>query len=236
MVPLGGDHGRARWVGDRRVGVLAGSAIAGTALDAASAEPLHRQLYDALRDAVLSGHLRPGARLASTRAMAADLGVSRNTVMAAFEQLLAEGYLEGRVGAGTFVTRTLPDHTLRARTKPAPAKERRARGRGLSARGRVLVSSPVPATRAGPPRPFRVGTPAIDEFPLDTWSRMVSRQWRSGARELLGYGDPAGYRPLREAIALHLAAARGVRCDPEQVVIVSGSQQALDLTARLLRR
>lgn len=217
------------------MGVLAGSAIAGTALDPEAAEPLHRQLYDALRDAVLSGHLAPGARLASTRTMAADLGVSRNTVMAAFEQLLAEGYLEGRVGAGTFVTRTLPDHTLRARARPVAAKVRRARGRGLSSRGRVLVSSPVPPTRAGPPRPFRVGTPAIDEFPIDAWSRLVTRHWRAGGgRELLGYGDPAGYRPLREAIAVHLAVARGVRCDPDQVVIVSGSQQALDLTARLL--
>jgi GntR family transcriptional regulator/MocR family aminotransferase len=217
------------------MGVLAGSAIAGTALDPSSAEPLHRQLYGALREAVLSGHLAPGARLASTRTMASDLGVSRNTVMAAFDQLLAEGYLEGRVGAGTFVTRTLPDHTLRARTRPSAAtRERRARGRGLSARGRVLVSSPVPPTRAGPPRPLRVGTPAIDEFPLDAWSRLVTKHWRSGARELLGYGDPAGYRPLREAIAVHLAVARGVRCDPDQVVIVSGSQQALDLTARLL--
>lgn len=162
------------------MGVLAGSAIAGTALDPEAAEPLHRQLYDALRDAVLSGHLAPGARLASTRTMAADLGVSRNTVMAAFEQLLAEGYLEGRVGAGTFVTRTLPDHTLRARARPVAAKVRRARGRGLSSRGRVLVSSPVPPTRAGPPRPFRVGTPAIDEFPIDAWSRLVTRHWRAG--------------------------------------------------------
>ena len=214
--------------------VLAGSAIAGTALDAASAEPLHRQLYQALRGAVLAGQLRPGTRLASTRAMATDLGVSRNTMMAAFEQLLAEGYLQGRVGAGTYVTHTLPDDVLRARAATIPKPSARKRGRGLSARGRVLVSSPVPLTRPGPPRAFRVGTPAIDEFPIDAWSRIITRLWRSGRRDLLGYGDPAGYRPLRESIAAHLAAARGVRCDADQVVIVSGSQQALDLTARLL--
>ena len=95
-----------------------GTALAAVALSPDANAPLHRQLYDALRGAVLSGHLAPGARLASTRAMAVELGVSRNTVMAAFDQLLAEGYLEGRIGAGTYVTRTLPDDALRARRMP----------------------------------------------------------------------------------------------------------------------
>jgi GntR family transcriptional regulator/MocR family aminotransferase len=207
-------------------------------LDPDADEPLHRQLYDGLRLAVLSGGLRAGTRLASTRTMARELGVSRNTVMAAFNQLLAEGYLQGKVGSGTYVTRTLPDETLRARSvsgriaapRPAPV----ARGRGISQRGAQLIATPVSAARVGSPTAFRPGLPAIDEFPLELWSRILARKWRDATLDLLSYGDPAGYRPLREAIAGHLAVSRSVRCDPDQVVVLSGSQQALDLSARLL--
>ena len=212
----------------------AGTALAAVALDPAASSPLHRQLYDALRDSVLSGHLAPGSRLASTRAMSVELGVSRNTVMAAFDQLLAEGYLEGRVGAGTFVTRTLPDDALRARRAPAVPPSKGQRGRGVSRRGAALMAAPVTLSRIGAPRAFRPGMPAIDAFPAEEWSRYVARRWRTGSPALLGYGDAAGYQPLRAAIATHLAVARGVRCDAGQVVIVAGSQQALDLAARVL--
>ena len=211
-----------------------GTALAAVALDPAAATPLHRQLYDALRSAVLSGHLVPGMRLESTRSMAADLGVSRNTVMSAFEQLLAEGYLEGRVGAGTFVSRTLPDDALRARRSPSPASAPASRPPGVSRRGAPLIGTPVTLARPGTPHAFRPGMPAFDAFPFEVWSRYVVRRWRNPATDLLGYGDAAGYRPLREAIARHLAVARGVRCDAGQVVIVAGSQQALDLAARVL--
>ena len=212
----------------------AGTAIAAVALDPSAGGPLHRQLYDALRGAVLSGHLAPGTRLASTRAMAQELGVSRNTVMAAFDQLLAEGYLEGRVGAGTFVTRMLPDDALRARRAAPLPPAISARDRGVSERGRALMATQVTQTRVGIPRAFRPGMPAFDAFPLEEWARYVSRRWRTPSPELLGYGDAAGYGPLRQAIAQHLAVARGVRCDAGQVVIVAGSQQALDLAARVL--
>ncbi len=212
----------------------AGTALAAVALSPDAAAPLHRQLYDALRGAVLSGHLAAGARLASTRVMAVELGVSRNTVMAAFDQLLAEGYLEGRIGAGTYVTRTLPDDALRARRMPPLPAMKSRRGRGVSQRGAALMSLPVTQSRAGAPRAFRPGMPAFDAFPTEEWARYVSRRWRTPSPELLGYGDAAGYGPLREAIALHLAVARGVRCDAQQVVIVAGSQQALDLAARVL--
>jgi GntR family transcriptional regulator/MocR family aminotransferase len=212
----------------------AGTALAAVALSPDADAPLHRQLYDALRGAVLSGHLAPGARLASTRAMAVELGVSRNTVMAAFDQLLAEGYLEGRTGAGTYVTRTLPDDALRARRTPPLPTSKSRRGRGVSKRGAALMANPVTQTRTGAARAFRPGMPAFDAFPLEEWARYVSRRWRAPAPELLGYGDAAGYGPLRQAIAQHLAVARGVRCDAGQVVIVAGSQQALDLAARVL--
>lgn len=204
-------------------------------LQPAPGYPLHKQLYDRIREAVLSGGLPPGTRLPSTRALATELGVSRNTVMTAFGQLLAEGYIQGKLGSGTYVTRTLPDETLRTRRSVTPAALAPSdRGRSLSRRGQQLVKPRVTAARIGPPIPFRAGTPAIDEFPLDVWSRMLARRWRDATPDLLTYGDPAGHRPLREAIVRYLALARGVRCVAERVVIVSGSQQALDLAARLL--
>jgi GntR family transcriptional regulator/MocR family aminotransferase len=202
-------------------------------LDPQAGEALHRQLYDRLRDSVLAGALPPGTRLASTRTMAHELGVSRNTVMTAFNQLLAEGYLQGRTGSGTYVTRTLPDDALRAR-RATPAVERAPRGRGVSGRGARLIATPVSVVRPAAPAAFRVGLPAVDEFPLELWSRLLARTWRDATFSLLGYGDPAGHLPLRTAIAEHLAVARGVRCAAEQVVIVSGSQQALDLVSRVL--
>lgn len=204
-------------------------------LDAKAEQPLHRQLYDGIRNAVLTGGLPAGTRLASTRSMATELGVSRNTVMTAFSQLLAEGYLQGRLGSGTYVTRTLPDETLRTRrATPLHQPSRVDRGRTISKRGARLISARVTAASTGAPIAFRAGTPAIDEFPLDLWSRMLARRWRDATPDLLTYGDPAGYRPLREAIVRYLAVARGVRCTAKQVVIVSGSQQALDLASRLL--
>jgi GntR family transcriptional regulator/MocR family aminotransferase len=212
-----------------------GSAIAAVALDPASKLPMHRQLYEALRAAVLSRDLPAGARLSSTREMSASLGVSRNTVMTAFEQLLAEGYLEGRVGSGTFVTKTLPDDVLRARdATAAPSRTPASGARRLSSRGATLVALPATVSGPGTSLAFRTGLPALDAFPFEVWSRYVARRWRRASHDLLGYADSAGHAPLREAIAQHLAHARGVRCEAAQVVIVSGSQQALDLSARLL--
>jgi GntR family transcriptional regulator/MocR family aminotransferase len=219
------------------------------ALDPAAPAPLYRQLYDALRDAILGGRLAPGARLPATRALAAQLGVSRNTVVNAFEQLLAEGYISGRTGSGTYVAATLPDDLLTARATHIPmpfgnAGVTRAGGaaRAPSARGRSLAATPVSAMSASPQeartgsalRVFRHGLPALDEFPGAQWARLAARRWRRPPRELLGYGDPTGYAPLREALAAYLQASRAVRCTPEQVLIVSGSQQALDLAARVL--
>jgi GntR family transcriptional regulator/MocR family aminotransferase len=196
---------------------------------------MYRQVYDAVRAAVLSGRLPAGTRLPPQRDLARELGVSRNTVMLAFEQLTVEGYLEGRVGAGTFVTQTLPDDLLQVR-RPAPAARANARStsRGLSRRGRMLAKNEVSLPLAGEMRPFRIGMPDPRAFPFHEWARIISRLWRNPPQELVRYGDPAGYGPLREAIAAYAAAARGVRCDPSQVIVVSGSQQALDLAARLL--
>ncbi len=203
-------------------------------LDPASEVPLYRQLYEGVRQAILAGRIAPGARVPSTRLLAAELDLSRNTVALAFEQLHAEGYLEGQARAGTYVTRTLPERLLSAR-RPAPAPPPRSKVRGVSTRGMVLASTGICPSEpmTGLPRPFRPGLPAIDAFPRRLWARLALRRWRSGDLPL-AYNDPAGFRPLREAVAEHVAAIRGATCGADQVIIVSGSQQGLDLAARVL--
>src|SRR5581483_1971123 len=176
--------------------------------------------------------------LPATRACAADLGLSRSTAVQAFDQLLAEGYIETRAGTGAFVCHDLPDAALLS----VAGDRRPAAGgtgkRSLSERGRRLVQtsgvsrSQNVSKRA--PRPFRPVTPALDAFPTALWARLGGRRLRGLSPELLDAGEPAGYRPLREAIAAHLNAARGLHCDPEQVLIVGGSQQGLDLAGRVL--
>jgi GntR family transcriptional regulator / MocR family aminotransferase len=212
--------------------------LAGIAPDEMAATPLYRQIYDALRQAILAGQLVAGTRLPATRALAAELRVARNTVLIAFAQLFAEGYVEGKVGSGTYVAHTLPDDLLLARRKPGqgatslPAAES---DRSLSQRGKLLAATRVLPARAFPtPRAFHPGTPALDVFPYDLWARLAARRWRTHDISLMVYGESAGYRPLREAIAAYVGAARAVRCVPEQVIVVAGSQQGLNLAANLL--
>lgn len=204
-------------------------------VDRGSGEPFYRQLYEGVRAGILSGRLPARTRLPSTRAVAAELGVSRTTVVAAFQQLLAEGYLQGRTGSGTFVAPSLPDELLGVQAEARGTEDQVRSGRGLSRRGEAMAATPVSAARdRGLPGAFRPGVPAYDEFPSGVWRRLVSRAWRGNAAGLLGYGDPAGYGPLRREISAHLGPARAVRCSPERVIVVSGSQQALDLCARVL--
>ncbi|HST19575.1 MAG TPA: PLP-dependent aminotransferase family protein [Blastocatellia bacterium] len=204
-------------------------------LDNSSPDPLYRQLYDWLRGAILTGQLRPGTRLQSTRELANELGVSRNTVMNAFEQLLAEGYLEGQVGSGTYVSRALPDDMLYIPASRSRTLRLSRKGRVLSERGAALARAAVNASYSSiAVRAFRPGTPALDAFPSEVWSRLLARRWRNPPRELLGYSNSVGYKALREAIASYLGAARAVNCEPDQVIVVAGAQQALDLVSRLL--
>ena len=235
-------------------------------LDRASRAPLQEQIYAGLRSAILDGRLLPGRRLPASRALAADLGVSRNTVKGAYLRLTGEGYVRGRTGSGTYVVPEVPEALLRPDAglpadlpvssgtgggfgggdpEGAPARgegggsgaqaEGERPGRSVSSRGARLMGIPAKVSvGAGSPQPFRPGMPAVDAFPWRVWSRITARRWRRPPRRWLVYGDPAGYRPLREAIADHLRSARAVNCSWERVVVVSGSQQALDLCAKVL--
>lgn len=204
-------------------------------LDGSSDDPLYRRLYDELRGAILAGKLVPGSRLPSTRELATDLGLSRTTVLNAFDQLIAEGYLDGQTGVGTYVSRALPEDLLQTRTHTVSSTKRPNARRLLSRRGEQLASTAVTITqRNDKPKPFRSGIPALDLFPFTIWAKLTSQRWRKASYELLQYGDPAGYRPLRQAIAAYLGASRAVRCEPDQVIVVAGSQQALEIAAQVL--
>lgn len=194
--------------------------------------PLYQQLYAGIRQAILERQLAPAARLPSSRDLAELLGVSRNTVVNAYEQLLAEGYLEARVGAGTYVSPRLPEAFLHTRNRPAlPAKV--SGNRPLSELGRAFARNAPQGRKQYPV--FPQGVPDTSHFPFADWARLVSRHYRRAPYRLVNYGqEPAGYRPLREAVAEHLRAARAVRCEPEQIVIVGGSQQALYLTGQIV--
>lgn len=223
-------------------------------LDQTSVVPLGRQVYGWLRGAILAGQLAAGSRLPSTRTLASQLGVSRNTVFLAYEQLLAEGYIVAHVGQGTRVAPVLPPpllHLPRARQQPAPASVPPAREHPhLSERGHLMANTPrmpgapasshasyVPSDVSHAPAaapPLVPGLPDLDAFPYALWARLVARHARDSLPFAAGYQDPAGYRPLREAIAAHVGVARGIRCAPDQVIVVAGSQGGIDLAARLL--
>ncbi|HEX4498619.1 MAG TPA: PLP-dependent aminotransferase family protein [Thermoanaerobaculia bacterium] len=195
--------------------------------------PAHRWLCTALRAEILEGRLRPGARLPATRDLAGQYGLSRGTIVSAFEQLKAEGYLEGTVGSGTYVNKILPDELLQVPLKArAPRAAPRPRRRALSDFGER--ARPVPPYTFSAPRAFRANQPALDLFPTALWAQVAGRRLRRASANLLLGCDPLGYRPLQEAVAEYLRTSRGVKCTPEQIAIVSGVQEALDLTARLL--
>ena len=194
-------------------------------LDRSSATPIHRQIYEGFRRAILDGLLRPGQRVPSTRALALDLDVSRLPVLTAYDQLLHEGYLEGRVGSGTYVSAAVPDDLL---APPAAAN-------GKAPLHPARRSAHPPPTRdEGGLGPFRMSLPALDQFPHAAWARLVARRAHALTHAEMAYGDPAGSVPLRLAIAEHVRAARAVRCEVDQVLIVSGSQAALRLAGAVL--
>lgn len=184
-------------------------------------------LYDELRSAVLSGRLTPGRRLPSTRDFARQQGMSRGTVLAVYEQLIAEGYLAGATGSGTTVSSSLPDK----KEPPAPRPPRTPR---LSRQGSMLATSPFALHELAVNTPFRPNQPDVAAFPLPTWRRLSTRYARGRLIREMGYNDAAGYLPLRRAIAEHLHYSQRIDCDASQVIMFSSAQHALDLATRLL--
>jgi len=206
-------------------------------LDPRAGRSLQAQLSEALRKAIEAGRLAPGTRLLSTRALAEQLDLSRNTVLNAYSRLLSEGYLVGQLGSGTYVARELPERphatgrarALHAGAAPAPGISRR--GRAIAQLPDLRIAAPgIPASQMA----FRMGTPAVDAFPSDLWGRLLHTRWRRSWGDLLGRSEPAGHPALRRAVADYLATSRGVRCVPEQVLIVNGAQQAMSLAAQVL--
>lgn len=213
---------------------------------------LTRQLYQALRQRVLDGRLVSGTRLPASRDLAAALSISRNSVVRAYDQLYAEGFIEGRVGDGTYVAQ-LPQTPLGP--KKLSTKVSTGLSTGLSPRlstkrldlpvipssqvihsaalGRV-ENNHLPLPPTGPPRAFRVGIPAFDLFPFDVWAKLNAAFWRKPDLQQLCYGAPAGDERLRGLIAAYLRSSRGMQCTAEQIVITSGAQQAISLCAQLL--
>lgn len=191
-----------------------------------------RWLYDALREAILDGRLRPGLRLPATRDLARRYALARGTVVEAFAMLKSEGYVRGRVGSGTYVASELPDRLLEA-GRPVGRRRppRQAAARGLSAfASRMQRFGDLEHVKL---RAFRRYVPALDHFPTGLWAQLASRCIRSATLQHLGGCNALGYQPLREAIADYLTTSRGVRCTAEQVAVISGAQEALDLVARL---
>ncbi|MEU5878969.1 PLP-dependent aminotransferase family protein [Spirillospora sp. NPDC047279] len=184
---------------------------------------LSARIYRQIMEAVLDGRLRPGERLPPTRELAPRLEVSRNTVAAAYDRLTAEGFLEGRSGAGTFV---------RAESR-RPGRRRPSRG-GVRPGRRWETPMAPPNDRAEFTFDFRLGMPDVRLFPLETWRRLVSRELRPASLRSPGYGEPAGHPALREAIARYAGVSRAVRAEADDVIVTQGAQQALDLIARVL--
>lgn len=193
--------------------------------------PVNRQIYQLIREAILAQTLPVGLQLPSSRDLARELGMSRNTVTYAYEQLLAEGYLESRAGAGTFVADTAPDQIPEPVEGQVPLTDPSGKSE-LSARGAMLTHrAGVSDKQWGA---FMPGIPDVTKFPHKVWSRLQNKHWRRAQAEMLTYGPGAGYGPLREAIAEYLRISRSVNCHASQVLITTGIHQSLDTIVKLL--
>lgn len=217
-------------------------AIPKFAVSAKSSQALHTQIYHRIRQAVLTGTLAPGSRLPATRLLAEELDVSRTTVLAAYGQLLSEGYVEGRVGSGTRIARHLPDDLLQTPTR-TPEKRPRTGKRALLVPPEAQTAPDRHLNPFGPEfrlptkdwkTCFRLAVPALDLVPFNIWARLVGKHVRRAARETIDYNDALGLPRLRKAIAAHILLSRGISCVPGQILICAGAQSGIDLVARTL--
>jgi len=194
--------------------------------------PLYNQLYNSLRKSILEGKYYPGQKLPGTRSLASELKISRNTVSMAYEQLMIEGYIEGKSGSGTFV-KEIPDNILNVKDKKRDNKVKI----NFPAKINNILSSPEVLRRNTTKdeiSTFQNGLPSLNDFPIKTWLKLNNQIARTFSNIHLGYGDAVGFKPLREEIANYLRTYRAVNCTEEQIIIVNGSQQGLDLIGRVL--
>lgn len=202
-------------------------------IDRKSKQPIYKQVYESIRLAILKGNIRAGEQLPATRQLSDELKISRNIISLAYEQLILEGYVVGKVGAGTFVSSTIPDDFIKTSgaTESIPLVP--------------LVKSTAPSefnrTEVLPRNtvreeivPFQNAVPGLDIFPFKSWNKIAAREYKAIRNLHLGYDDAMGYLPLRENIASYLRSSRGVRCEAGQVLIVNGAQQALSLCSHAL--
>jgi len=216
----------------------------GARLERDSSEPMYRQVLRLVQQAILTGQLAPGTKLPSSRTLAEDLDIARNTVLRVYDQLTAEGYVLSTTGSGTYVADTRPDAAA-VRARPVAAPRATSAGTGtaagiggaqpravLSTRGRQLIRRAGVAPKQW--GAFMPGVPDVTEFPSRTWSRLQARLWKEANPDLLTYAPGGGYRPLRRALSDYLRVARSVKCSPDQIIITTGIHQSMDLAVRLL--
>lgn len=202
-------------------------------IDREAPKSLQRQVYEGFRAAILSGTLRPGQRVPSTRVLGSELGISRIPALNAYAQLLAEGYFQSRVGAGTRVSPSIANQGALSKSRSfGPATRRRGPRRPAKhVLHRYLIeNAPWPRGWGA----FGIGQVALDQFPFQVWNGLITRHSRNARVKSFHYGNPFGSKDLREAIAVYLRTARDVHCEAEQIMIVCGSQQALQISAQVL--
>lgn len=227
-----------------KVGVLTELSLL-LSLDADSKMPLHRQIYQQIRDAILAGKLRSRVRLPASRQLAKTLGLSRTTIVQSYDQLVSEGYLQSKAGAGTFVCSQLPDDLLLIRRSTAssigslnPSNSTLGKANkipiGLSVYGDRLSQTADYDPGADCPLSFRYGLPDLSLFPVRQWRRLLNRHAAASADWMEYGGEPMGYEPLRQEVAQYVSEVRAVRCVPEQILIMNGTQQALSLAVQIL--
>lgn len=215
-------------------GLRKGAQLQFLKIEKSSATPIYRQIEGQIRDAVLTGLIEPGLRLPASRVLARDTGVSRPTIVLVYEYLSFEGFLETRHGAGTFVSRTLPNYIPQKTEQPKSTKTHASPvTKPLSIMGNKLARQ-EPSLNRIPFASFLPNVPALDQFPIARWQKIRNKCIRSNKTSLLGYEDSAGHMPLRRSVAEYLAVHRGDHCDPEQILIVPGATFAFNIATVLL--
>lgn len=206
----------------------------GLALDPSSALPLHRQIGEQVRRAILEGRLKPGTRLPSSRLLAQDLDCARGTVVLALDQLVAEGYVVGRPGSSLSVVADLPDEMLNAPRATALSDQRQQSGRpAVARRARALLSAGPPPAAGTSPLAFPTGQPDREAFPFALWAKLLEREWRRPSPEAAAAAHPFGHAGLREAVATYLGTARGFACSAREIVVTTGIRHGLALFAEI---